>query len=159
MHFSLTWNPIQKSSHFWMKWQRRVQTLVKKSGSWLREMVVINGCCFSCLASDHVKTSSQWWRVWGEEQGGGAWAPRGEKVCGSERFLSGNSREKDLSPNVTLLPSSTILFSSHSAMSVSDCFCLFPVFVNQIEHFEKCLCATVELACTSLRGQSLTTGG
>ena len=78
-------------------------------------------------------------------------------MCGSERFLSGNSREKDLSPNVTLLPSSTILFSSHSAMSVSDCFCLFPVFVNQIEHFEKCLCATVELAYTSLRGQSLTT--
>ena len=96
-----------------------------------------------CLNSDLVRTPSQWWRVWEGKHGGGSWAPRREKVCRGVRFWRGSNREKDLSPGVTLLPPSYLLFSIHPIPSVSTlevslswhegedelaympCFCLF----------------------------------
>ncbi len=48
--------------------------------SWLRKMVVINGCClFFCLVSDHVKPSPHCEGV-RERTREGSGAPRGEKV-------------------------------------------------------------------------------
>ena len=86
-------NPIQISSHSWITWQKRVQTLVKKSGSWLREMVATNGCCFSCLVSDHVKTFHIVDGLEGEQRGG-AWAPGGEEVWGMCAVLGEEPKEE-----------------------------------------------------------------
>ena len=86
--------------------------------------------------------------------GKGAWSPREEEVCGSVRFLRGSRRERALSPDVTLMPSSTILFSPHPGPSVSDCVCPFPCLCQSDLTLCQCLCATVGTARTSLRGQS-----
>ena len=128
---------------------KRVQTWVIKSGSrHLRDFSLVerNGgyewLLLFCLASDHVKPSSQRWRAWEEKQGGGSRAPRREKVCKDVRFWRGSNREEDLSPGVTLLPNSYLLFLIHPGLSVFDlktylhltwgwrraflsCFCLF----------------------------------
>ncbi len=75
-------------------------------------------------------------------------------MSGSVQFSKGSRRERDLSPDVTLVPSSIILFLPHPGPSVSDCVCLFPCFCQSDLTLWKCLCATVGIARTSLRGQS-----
>lgn len=86
---------------------------------------------FSCLVSDHVKTFHDSDEFGEEEQGGGAWAPREEKVRDSVQFWKGNRREEDHSPDVTLMPTPSILLWTHSGQSVPDRFCFSRAYVTQ----------------------------
>ena len=117
-------------------------------------MVATNGCWFSSVWSQTVSRLLHKGEGFGGGTEKGAWSPRGEGVCGRVRSLRESRRERDLSPDVTLMPSSVILFSPHSGLSVSDCVCLFPCLCQSDFTLCQCLCATVGIARTSLRGQS-----
>ncbi len=111
MHFSLMWNPFTKIKSFWITWQRRVKTLVKKSGSWFER----NGgykwlFVFLCLVSDHVKTSSQRWRVWGEEQGRARGRP-GKRKCAEVCGFRGEAAGRETSLLMWLLCPLPLYFS------------------------------------------------
>ena len=153
MHFSLVkslyknqviWDYMTKKSP---DFSQKVWLLVERNGGykWL---------FFFRLVSDHVKTSSQKWRVWGGGPGKGACSPREEEVSGSVQFSKGSRRERDLSPDATLVPYPIKAFLPQPGPSVSNWVCFFPWFCQSDLTLCQCLCATVGTARTSLRGQS-----
>jgi hypothetical protein len=160
MHFSLTWNPIQKSSHFWMKWQRRVQTLVKKSGSWLREMVIINGCCFFPVwpqTMSRLLHNGEGFRGRDRE---GAPEPPGERKCAE---VSGFWVETAGGKTFLLMWLSCpplLYFSRPTLARLSLIAFVFSLFLSIRSNTLIGVSVRLwELAHTSLRGQSLTTWG
>ena len=154
MHFSLMWNPYTKIKSFldYMTkkspdFSQKVWLLVERNGGhkWL---------LFFCLVSDHVKTSSQRWRVWGEEQGRARGRP-GKRKCAEVCGFRGEAEERETSLLMWLSCPLLLYFSRPTLARLSlTVFVFSPVFVNQISLFEQCLCATVGTARTSLRGQS-----
>ena len=115
-------------------------------------MVVV----FFCLASDHVKTLSHRWRVWEWKQGGGGWAPRREKVCGGVRFWKGNWRENDCSPDVTLMPTSNLLFLIYPFPSVSVLWVQFSMTWGFRREGLSCHCLFLWLIALTLSHRSNT---
>ncbi len=159
MHFSLMWNPIQKPSHFWITWQRRVPTLVKKSDSWLREMVVINGCYFSVWSQTMSRLLHKGEGFEGRNREGAPETP-GERKCAEESGFWGGTAGRKTFLLMWLSCPPLLYFSRPTLARLSlTMFVFFLAFVNQISHFEQCLCATVGITHTSLGGQSLMTWG
>jgi hypothetical protein len=142
MHFSLVkslyknqviWDYMTKKSP---DFSQKVWLLVERNGGYKWLLV------FFCLVSDHVKTSSHRWRVWGEEQGRARDRP-GKRKCAEVCGFCGEAVGRELSLLMWLSCPLLLYFSCPTLARLSlTVFGLFHCFQSDLTLCQ-CLCATV----------------
>ena len=154
MHFSLVkslyknqviWDYMTKKSP---DFSQKVWLLVERNGGYKWLLV------FLCLVSDHVKTSSRWWRVWGEEQGRARGRP-GKRKCAEVCGLWGEAVGRELSLLMWLsCPLLLYFFRPTLACLSLTVFVLLPLSSIRSHSLSVSLCDCGGAARTSPRGQS-----